>query len=186
MALSVTPSGERVIIAIIHNLLRRHPSINFLVNKVFTLLIQNFVIMLIPKESSDISFNILSSAMNCQLFPRKLLIFFFLAFILILMVDYLQQIDEEAEGEASEVGNNSSQDAGIIRPVVQSKKHGIDPFKSEESDPSKSDAMRKFLNSLTNITHNLNGHVLAFSCKLILFACTSIVYHIFCSGGIMW
>ncbi|ONK71061.1 uncharacterized protein A4U43_C04F4300 [Asparagus officinalis] len=96
MALSVTPSGERLIIAIIHNLLRRHPSINFLVNKQ----------------------------------------------------------DEEADGEASEGGDNSSQDAGIIRSVVQSKKHGIDPFKSEESDPSKSDAMRSSLWEIDTLRHH--------------------------------
>ncbi|MQL96491.1 hypothetical protein Taro_029171 [Colocasia esculenta] len=34
LALSAPPSGSLVIIAIIHNLLRRHPSINFLVNQV--------------------------------------------------------------------------------------------------------------------------------------------------------
>ncbi|KAI0500154.1 hypothetical protein KFK09_018363 [Dendrobium nobile] len=33
LALSVPPSGELIIIALIHNLLRRHPSINFLVQQ---------------------------------------------------------------------------------------------------------------------------------------------------------
>lgn len=34
MALSVPPSGALIIIALIHNLLRRHPSINCLVHRV--------------------------------------------------------------------------------------------------------------------------------------------------------
>lgn len=33
LALSVPPSGELIIIALVHNLLRRHPSINFLVHQ---------------------------------------------------------------------------------------------------------------------------------------------------------
>lgn len=34
LSLSVPPSGALVVIALIHNLLRRHPSINCLVNRV--------------------------------------------------------------------------------------------------------------------------------------------------------
>ncbi|KMZ70850.1 Nucleolar complex protein 4 [Zostera marina] len=85
LALSVPPSGALVIIAIIHNLLRRHPSINFLVDKV----------------------------VGCE-------------------------IDTSSE---SVQHSNGGLD-------------GFDPFKIEEEDPVKSDAMRSSLWEIETLSHH--------------------------------
>ena len=47
LALTVPPSGGLIIIALIHNLLRRHPSINCLVHQVKDLIIILYIFYLI-------------------------------------------------------------------------------------------------------------------------------------------
>lgn len=66
----------------------------------------------------------------------------------------LQEINQQAEGDAPADGNNSSEDAHNFDacPAGQTEKQGIDPFRSEENDPSKSNAMRKFLDYVTRTT----------------------------------
>ncbi|KAG1355297.1 putative nucleolar complex protein 4 [Cocos nucifera] len=90
LSLLVPPSGALIIIAVIHNLLRRHPSINFLVH---------------------------------------------------------QLVDDVTDRDTSMGGTQSGDDAreSDAGAVMHNKKLGVDPFNSEESDPAKSNAMRKFL-----------------------------------------
>ena len=66
------------------------------------------------------------------------------------MLGCLQQIDEETKADASVGVSNSSKDVQISDacPVKQSEKHGVDLFRIEENDPSKSNAMRTLLELL--------------------------------------
>ncbi|XP_068639743.1 protein NUCLEOLAR COMPLEX ASSOCIATED 4 [Aristolochia californica] len=101
LSLAVPPSGSLIIIAIIHNLLRRHPSINCLVHQ-------------LPAE--------------------------------------------EANGVPSTGGDesvkNSVEGGSAARSDMLTGKKGVDLFKSEESDPMKSDAMRSSLWEVDTLRHH--------------------------------
>lgn len=114
-----------------------------------------------------LGFNVLGSALDCWWSPRKPLVSFFFffpqlfpCFILIVTLGYLQQIDDDKNGGAYVVGDNSSEDVRVtdVCPDVQREKQGVDPFRSDETDPSKSNAMGKFLDPLTMTAH-IVGHV---------------------------
>lgn len=95
LTLSVPPAGALIIIALIHNLLRRHPSINFLVH------------WEVPEDDTNTS------------------------------------------GEVS-----------------QPKKVGADPFNNEETDPTKSGAMRSSLWEIDTLRHHYTPAVSRFVASL--------------------
>ncbi|KAG9442560.1 hypothetical protein H6P81_018414 [Aristolochia fimbriata] len=101
LSLSVPPSGSLIIIAIIHNLLRRHPSINCLVNQPPT------------DESNGVS-----------------------------STSGEESLKSSAEGKSA------------AREYVLTGKRGVDLFKSEETDPMKSDAMRSSLWEVDTLRHH--------------------------------
>ncbi|KAK1262123.1 hypothetical protein QJS04_geneDACA018977 [Acorus gramineus] len=67
LSLSVPPSGALVIVAVIHNLLRRHPSINFLVHRV----IEEDTNGGVPKESNESGDNSLESSTRIDRASRR-------------------------------------------------------------------------------------------------------------------
>ncbi|KAK1321695.1 hypothetical protein QJS10_CPA03g02438 [Acorus calamus] len=67
LSLSVPPSGALVIVAVIHNLLRRHPSINFLVHRV----IEEDTNGGVPKESNESGDNLLESSTSIDRASRR-------------------------------------------------------------------------------------------------------------------
>lgn len=60
---------------------------------------------------------------------------------------FLQLVDDATDRDTSTGGTQSGDDAreSDAGAVVHKKKLGVDPFNSEEGDPAKSNAMRKFL-----------------------------------------
>ncbi|XP_038972452.1 LOW QUALITY PROTEIN: glutamate receptor 3.1-like [Phoenix dactylifera] len=111
LSLSVPPSGALIIIAVIHNLLRRHPSINFLVH---------------------------------------------------------QLVDDVTDRDTSVGGTQSGDDAkeSDAGAAMHNKKLGVDPFKSEESDPAKSNAMRSSLWEIETLRHHYSPAVSRFVASL--------------------
>ncbi|KAK1296526.1 hypothetical protein QJS10_CPB15g00214 [Acorus calamus] len=67
LSLSVPPSGALVIVAVIHNLLRRHPSINFLVHRV----VEEDTNGGVPKESNESGDNSLESSTSIDRASRR-------------------------------------------------------------------------------------------------------------------
>lgn len=60
---------------------------------------------------------------------------------------FLQLVDDVTDRDTSMGGTQSGDDAreSDAGAVMHNKKLGVDPFNSEESDPAKCNAMRKFL-----------------------------------------
>ncbi|KAG5526914.1 hypothetical protein RHGRI_032986 [Rhododendron griersonianum] len=132
LSLSVPPSGALVIIALIHNLLRRHPSINCLVHRVATYIMNSYLwgqcthLNFLHQHNSS-----LTSLEND------------------LDIMFMEDGDGITRDDSKAVKDGEQEDSG-----TSSRKPGIDHFNNEETDPVKTNAMRSSLWEIDTLRHH--------------------------------